>query len=235
MTESIRGFVRKALRVGRAELLDLPLALIQNWPGRLGNALRVNYYRARLKHAGRHLRIGRAVMIVGPEQISLGHHVSIDDNVVLIAGALQGLEERIYRKPNNSFRYTEGQLVIGNHVHIAPHVVIQAHGGVSIGSELTVAAGAKIYSLSHHYRDPGNPAGRSDYRFVGGVPAAEQLLVIGPVTIGDAAAIGLNAVLLPGADVPEGSWVAAGAVVSGRIPQGHVLTVHGELKPKSGP
>ncbi len=218
MNDTLQRWVTKAVRAGRAELLDLPLAAIQNWPGRVGNALRVAYWRRRCRSVGRSFRVEPGVTIVGPEWVSFGDDVWLDRGVVLIAGPLTGGSRRVRDVTLADRRVAKGELKIGNRVHVAPHVVIQAHGGVSIGDELTLAAGTKIYSLSHHYRDPGDPSDLTPFRFVGSVPDAQQLLLEGEVVVENGAAIGLNAVLLPGARVSAEAWVAAGSVVRSVVP-----------------
>lgn len=224
--------VRRLVRAFVAEAAEQPLAVIRNWPGRLGQGLRAAYYRARFRRMGMRVRIGVGVSVIGAPWISVGDDVWIDDHAVLVAGPVDLGSRQVHWRELPGETPQAGQLVIGSRVHLAAHVVVQAHGGVRIGSELTLAAGSKLYSLSHHYRDPRHPSGRTDYRFVGSVAAEDQMMIAGPVVVENEAAVGLNAVLLPGTLVGRGSWVGVGCVVAGVVPAGHVVVPGGELRRK---
>jgi len=131
-------------------LIEWPLSA---WPGPLGTRLRYLYWKRRLRSLAKNVHFGVGVRIYAPEWVSIGEHCWIDDYAILLAGPVRDEGRLVYRKQNPYFGFQEGEIVIGKQVHIAPFVQIQGHGGVLIGDGLTIAAGAKIYSLSHHYRD----------------------------------------------------------------------------------
>jgi acetyltransferase-like isoleucine patch superfamily enzyme len=85
--------------------------------------------------------------------------------------------------------------------------LVQAHGGVAIGKYVTIAAGSKIYSLSHHYRNLNDENDSKRYSFSSTAPKEDQFLIVGNVHIGDKAAVGINSVILPGTRIPNGTWV----------------------------
>lgn len=89
----------------------------------------------------------------------------------------------------------------GNRVDVGENVIIRGGGGISIGNDVLIAAGAALVSEGH----PVNPPrwGRN---------------VSKPVRIGNEVWIGANAVVLPGVTIGDGSIVAAGAVVSRDVP-----------------
>jgi acetyltransferase-like isoleucine patch superfamily enzyme len=101
--------------------------------------------------------------------------------------------------------------------------LIQAHGGVWIGNELTIASGARIYSMSHHYRPLDRPQ-RKFYRFSTCAKEEDQALIVSPVVIKNGAAVGLNVVVMPGAVIGENSWVGTNSLVQGNIPPNSVAT-----------
>lgn len=197
--------------------------IIVNMEGVFGIALRRFYYRFSLGSMGKRVRIDPGVHIANPGHVHLGNRVWLDRGVQLIAGPPNIGTRHVKRLCKNA-DVPAGTLLIGDQCHIAPHVIIQAHGGVRIGSELTIAAGAKIYSFSHHYRDPDHPHDEIPYRFVGMVEGHLQLLLSGPVSIGDYAAVGMNAVMLPGSSLGDYAWLTVGSVLRGEIPEGAVAS-----------
>ena len=191
-------------------------------PGHAGNLLRARYYRKRLRGLGRGVTIDVGVQFVNPEFITIGDGCWIDKYALLMAGPPYEGKRRLTRKPNPAFDYAEGELVIGKRCHIASHTVVNGHGGVSIGDNTTVAAGAKIVSLSHHYRNLSDELDRFMYRFGSRAPEEEQALLSSPVVLGQNAGLATNSVMLPGSSVGDDSWVGACSLVSGGIPAGYI-------------
>lgn len=197
---------------------SLWLALVVPMPGAAGDRLRRAYYRPRLRHLGKNVRIDVGVQIVGPEHVSLGDHVWLDKYAVLLAGPPREGKRKLIRRANQEFAYREGELVIGPNTHVAPHTVINGHGGVQIDGNTTIAAGAKVYSLSHHHRNLDDPGDRHLYRFSSLVADEDQMLLSAPVVLREGAAIALNCVVLPGSTVGRDAWVTVGSTVRGTIP-----------------
>jgi acetyltransferase-like isoleucine patch superfamily enzyme len=162
------------------------------------------------------------VDIVSPQHVSIGDRCWIDDNVTLMAGP-PAARPHMKRIGPARGAVAEGRLEVGHRVHIAANVVVQAHGGVAIGDELTLAAGSKVFSLSHHYRNPDDPDDTRRYIFGGRVDGARQFLLVGPVVLERGTAVGLNAVVLPGTRLREYSWLATASVLTGDTPRGAVL------------
>lgn len=194
------------------------LTVILQMPGPVGDRLRRTYYRRRLRHLGDDVRIDVGVQIDGPEHVSIGDRVWIDKYAVLLAGPPRAGKRKLIRRPNPDFEFSEGDLVVGPNTHIAPHTVINAHGGVQIDGGTGVASGARIYSLSHHYRNLADPDDEHLYRFSPLAPDEDQALISSPVVLREGAAIGLNAVVLPGSTVGRDAWVTVGSMVLGTIP-----------------
>jgi len=105
-------------------------------------------------HLWKGVLINAGVYTEHPDCLVAGNWTWIDRNVILLCGwsskkgkkeilRLRGVEESIV-----------GRIQIGKGCHIAPNVVIQAHGGVKIGNYIGIASNSRIYSQSHHYRKP---------------------------------------------------------------------------------
>jgi acetyltransferase-like isoleucine patch superfamily enzyme len=205
------------------EFAWLLLFPVQYVPGAIGNRLRRLVWRAFLGGMGKRVEIDVGVQIVNPRFIFIGDDTWIDKYAVLIAGPPHEGKRDISRKPNLEFPAKEGELHIGRRCHIAPHALIQAHGGVWIGDELTIASGARVYSMSHHYRPLHAPQTKY-YRFSSRAKEEEQALIVSPVVIHSGAAVGLNSVVLPGSTIGENSWVGANSCVRGVIPPNSAAT-----------
>lgn len=208
----------------RRILESIWLALVLPMPGAAGDRLRRAYYRRRLRHLGRNVRIDVGVLIEGPEHVSIGDDVWIDKYAVLVAGPPREGGRRVIRRANSDFSFREGDLVIGPQTHVAAHTVINAHGGVQIDGCTTIAAGAKVYSLSHHHRNLDDDGDAQRYRFSSLAADSDQLLISAPVVIGHGAAIALNCVVLPGSSVGRDAWVTVGSMVRGTIPDGCIAS-----------
>lgn len=200
-------------------------AVLRNIPGKVGRKLRYWYYRGRFGSCGKRVVIDRNVFISNPKNVFVGDDVWIDQGVMILAGK-PGAGRKLHMKTNAHYRFSPGELHIGNQVHISAQVILQAHGGISIGNQLTIGAGSKIYSLSHHYRNIDDAADQTPYYFGSMVPAANQYMVQGAVVISDKAAVGLNCVLLPGSYIPENTWLGVGMIISNQpLEAGNIYSV----------
>ena len=202
------------------EILFLPFNYL---PGSFGYRIRYLYYKRKLACLGKGATIDVGVQFVNPQFIYVGENTWIDKYVTLLAGALHEGDRKIYRKPNPRFHRAEGEIWIGCDCHIASYVLVCGHGGVYIGDKMTIASGAKVYSLSHHYRNLSDRNDDFEYKFTSRAPAREQALIAGPVVIEEATAIGLNAVVLPGVTIGSGAWVGALAMVVRDVPAGAIV------------
>jgi acetyltransferase-like isoleucine patch superfamily enzyme len=186
--------------------------------GGLGRRLRYAYFKRRLKYLGKGAVIDVGVRIINPQFVSIGDHTWIDNYVVILAGPPAEGGGPMKRKPNPHYAHCEGEVVIGCHCHIAMFVVLQGHGGLSIGDNSGVASGCLLYSLSHHYDNPNDRNDKTIYKFSPMAADAEQSLIVSPVVMERNTALGLNSVILPGGVIREGSWVGVNSLVLGEIP-----------------
>jgi acetyltransferase-like isoleucine patch superfamily enzyme len=175
------------LRLGLSALWQLLLHwFVIDLPGGLGIALRVGYYRRRLKALGRNCILERGVVINGAENISIADYVWIDRHVELTAPV--------------------GSIEVGRRVHIAPYAVIAGIGGVTIGDYAAIAAGARILSHSESPLFGKRMSGPM-------IPEELKGMITRPVVIGKDAVVSMNAVVLPGVVIGEGAVVAANSLV----------------------
>lgn len=187
---------------------------IRNLPGGIGRKIRYYYYKLRLAKCGKNVVIDVGVIIQNPKSIYIGDNVWIDKNVILIAGKLKKGRKKM-QKENSDYSFLEGELHIHKNVHIAPFVLIQAHGGVSIGENCGIAAGAKLYSTSHHHSNNLDKSDNKDYIGSTMAPFEDQFLVIGPIVMKEKSVIGLNSIVLPGTTIPEATWIGLNTYILG--------------------
>ncbi len=86
--------------------------------------------------------------------------------------------------------------------------VIYAEGGVSIGSDVLIAAHCTIASVTHPTDPDERRTGRREFA---------------PVRIEDGAWLGAGAIVLPGVTVGRDAIVGAGAVVTKDVPPGETV------------
>lgn len=156
------------------------------------------------------------VVFQHPALISLSDDVWIDRYAVLIAGRVVPGKRKFKEKLNHDFLGQAGSLSLASGVHVAPFVLLQAHGGLTIGKNVTIASGAKIYTLSHHYRNLTDPRDTKRYSFSSMAAPEDQFLIIAPVVIADNSAVGLNSVILPGTTIQPGTWIGTLQQIQGQ-------------------
>jgi acetyltransferase-like isoleucine patch superfamily enzyme len=165
--------------------------LIRYIPGPIGMLTRRAYYKLALGHLGSNVLIDVGVFLIGCKNISIKDYTWIDTNVRLEAML--------------------GRIEIGSRVHVASNVIIGARESVIIGDFAAVAAGAKIYANSEvplpglHMSGPMVPEEHKSFRSK-------------RIELGKDSVVGANAVLLPGANLGEGSIVGALSFLSKTVP-----------------
>ncbi len=93
------------------------------------------------------------------------------------------------------------RLLVGSQVEIGVDNFIQASGGVTLGNDVMMGPGVKIWSINHRFDDPDRPIREQGYDY-------EE------VTIGDHVWIGADAFIMPGVTIPEGCVISACATVA---------------------
>jgi len=190
-------------------------------PGRVGSILRVAYYRARGARIGPGVIIDIGAAIDQPNLVRIGADSWIDRYAILIAGRPRPGRETRYAGEDDP--HLLGRIEIGTKCHIGPHTVLSGIGGLLIGDEVTVSAGSKIYSVSHHYRSWQRPEDRS-VAFGSQVSPERQSMLEGPIRVGRNVGIGVDCLLLPGTTIGEDSFVRPASLVGGSWPPNSVLS-----------
>lgn len=95
-------------------------------------------------------------------------------------------------------------LRLGDNVSINRASNLSCFGGVTLGDNVAVGHGASIISTNHEFGDPL-------------VPIKYQPMMSAPVVVGSNVWIGAKAIILPGVTIPDGTVIAAGAVVTRSI------------------
>lgn len=92
------------------------------------------------------------------------------------------------------------RITLADGAEIGVDCFMQGGGGITIGRDAMLGPGVKIWSVNHRFDDPGRAIRDQGYDYAA-------------VTIGDGCWLGLNVVVLPGVELPEGCVVSAGSVV----------------------
>lgn len=145
--------------------------------------------RFRLKHCGRSF-IFLSVDFENPRNIAIGDGVVIRERSWLAA---------------LKHEQGEGEIRIGDGVHIARDVVLASAHRLTVGNHVTLGPRSMIYDNNHRFENPH-------------LSVMEQGLSGAPVTIGDYVWIGAHAIVLPGVTVGKGAIIGAGAVVTKDVP-----------------
>ena len=187
------------------ELSGIFESLIRNIGGSIGRKIRYSYYKRRFESCGSNVIIEEGVFFQNPNFMTFGSNIWIDKNSILIAGPFDNSKRKF--KVKGDIKIPFGNLILSDGIHIAPFSLIQSHGGVFIGRNVTIASGSKIYTLSHHYRNLDDKSDLKRYCFSSMAPVEDQYLIVGNVVFEDFSALGINSVILPGAIIPTGTWV----------------------------
>lgn len=99
------------------------------------------------------------------------------------------------------YMFNVEELSIGDNVSIHPMSYIEAKGGVTISSDISIAHGVTILSVNHIFSDPL-------------LPIKDQGIVYKETKIESDVWIGAKASILAGVTVGKGSVIAAGAVIT---------------------
>lgn len=183
--------------------------VFMNMPSEAAMALRCEYYRTRLRHMGKNVKIGCGVTFVNPQNISLGDNVSIGDHCTLIAHSERGItlgndvavKYGVYLDTETA----EGYIEVGVRVYIGTGCCLHGHQGLEIGDDCLLAQNITITPYSHKFENP-----KETISSQGGNTRK--------VTIERDCYLGKNVCVVYSADVQEGSVIGSGSVVVKTIP-----------------
>lgn len=209
------------------KLLSIPFIIIGDllklflvyMPGRTGVRVRRAYYKNKFKHCGENLIVDVGVCIDGLELISIGDNVFIDKYCVIATGV--NLIGNIQRKSCEDYCFAEGQIVIGNDVHIAQFGILIGYGGIEIGSNVVLSAGNKIYSMTNMAYDIHDKS-----KVVSIMPYKQANFLLSPVKLNSNTWLGLNVIAMPGVQVGKNSFCTSNSLLIGKY--GENSYIHGQ-------
>ena len=146
------------------------------------------YWRAR------HVSVARTALILGDKKstLNLAAGVALGPGVILTS---------------DTGNLMDSKLAIGSGTAVNEFTNIRAAGGrICIGSRCQIAQFVSIIAINHRVEKSDDPA------------ALPWDMSRSTVDVGDDVWIGAHAVVLPGARIGRGAVIAAGAVVTGSIP-----------------
>jgi acetyltransferase-like isoleucine patch superfamily enzyme len=156
--------------------------------------------------------VGPRVTLHGRRRLHLGAGTVLAADVVIDALSSDGVhlddavtvDRRAIIRATGSIRRIGVGVRIGRRSAVGVDCFIHGGGGVTIGRDVLLGPGVRIFSENHDFA-------------LRGVPIIEQGETPAPVEIGDDVWIGAGATVLAGARVGTGAIIAAGAVVRGDV------------------
>ncbi len=132
---------------------------------------------------GENVLISKKASIYSPDRIKIGSNVRIDDFCIL-----------------------SGDIVIGNHVHIAAYSALFGSNGIELKDFSGISSRVTIYSSSDDYTGMylTNPT----------VPAEYKKIYGGKVTLEKHVIVGASSVILPNVTLKEGSSIGAMTLIT---------------------
>ena len=162
--------------------------------------------------------IGRSVRIESKRKLSIGKSFYIGDfcSLNLLCRDKVIIGDNFVFKDNSIIEcagvYSNigSGLVIGDNVGISQGCFIQVRGNVSIGDNVIMGPGVKIFSENHNYSEDN-------------IPIRLQEVSRSEVVVEANTWIGANAVVLAGVTIGANSVVAAGCVVNKSFPKDSII------------
>jgi acetyltransferase-like isoleucine patch superfamily enzyme len=190
---------------------ELKVLFFCDLTGGAGYISRKIFYRKMFKKAGRGIIFGRGLVLRHPGKISLGEHVSLDDNVMLDASGAgeKGitLGDGVIVSRNCVLQGKTGPVSIGDRADIGCNCIFSSISGIEIGPSTLIAG--HCYIGGGMYRSD-----RVD------IPMMDQgNYSKGPVILGEDVWLGAGVIVLDGVRIGRGSIIGAGAVITRDIPE----------------
>lgn len=207
----------KIIKYFRYAIRDILKFFIVYMPGGLGNRIRYLYYKRRFKKCGKNVIIDVGVLIDGENLISVGDNVHIDKYCIISTG--RKLLGYVKRKKNTLFTAEEGELIIGNNVHIAHFSIIMAYGGVIIANNCGLSSGVKIYSLTNLPNDL-----KDSNKIISIMPHETAPFLLSPIVIEENVWIALNCLVMPGVCIGKNSFVQSNSLLMGKFPENSYIS-----------
>jgi acetyltransferase-like isoleucine patch superfamily enzyme len=196
----------KYIKLPLIVLRDILNFLVTYMPGVTGIRIRRIYYANKFKSCGKNLIVDIGVSITGPALISVGDNVFIDKFCIISTG--NKLVGQVEKKCNENFQYDEGEIVIGNNVHIAQFSILMGYGGIKFADNVVLSSGCKIYSLTNTAYDLHDRG-----KVVSIMPYEQAQFMLSPVVIEHNVWLGLNTIVMPGVVVGQHSFCVSNSLL----------------------
>lgn len=191
-------------------LKDICKFFVIYMPGTFGVKIRHLYYKYKFKSCGKNVIIDLGVIIDGAEHISVGDNVRIDKYCIISTG--NKLIGKITRRKNHDFNENEGEVFIGNNIHICQSCILMGYGGVKINDNFVMSAGSKIYSLTNTAYDLEDRT-----KIIKLMPYTQAPFLCSPVVIGENVWLGLNTIIMPNVTIGSNSFLASNSLLMDKI------------------
>lgn len=159
------------------------------------NSLRVFYYTPLFKL--KCIRCGHRVKVIGGLPLIMGHLRLDIGNSVTLYGVSTFSGAKVFDAPT---------LTVGDNTHLGYQLIVDVGCDVTIGKDVLIADRVIIRSYDGHPADPAQ-------RHLPAPPESSK-----PIVIQDNAWIGAGSIIMKGVTIGEGSIVAAGSVITSRVP-----------------
>lgn len=162
--------------------------------------------------------VGRRVVVRNAGFLRLGSQNLIEDGAEVQGLSRNGIQfgngvsvgSYTMIRPSSYYSRDIGVgLTVGDNSSIGPQCYIGCSGGISIGKNVMIGPGVRMFSENHNYESEAE--------------IKKQGVTWNPITIGDDCWIASGATLLAGVSIGQGSIVAAGAVVTKSFGAGCIL------------
>ena len=161
--------------------------------------------------------IGRRTKIVGSNAIRFGTNVNIGSECYISGYSQHGVTIGDFSKIGDgsmircsNLQHLGEGLRIGSHSSFDADCFFGASGFISIGDDVIAGRNIKFHAENHNYEDP--------YKLI-----REQGVSSKGIKIGNNCWIGSNVIFLDGAQIGDGSIIAAGAIITGIFPENCVI------------
>jgi len=145
---------------------------------------------------GKNSFISNKTKVIFPENLVIGNNCRIDDNCILIC---------------------KKKIIIGNYVHVAPNSIIRAHKEIFISDFTLISSFCDIYTSIDNIgtgKDISHPLFKKNNKH--NKPNSSSL------KIGKYCQLGSHSVVLPGAELSEGSIVGGLTLINFKTKKWHV-------------
>ena len=171
----------------KALFLDIPISIINNYPGVAGYKIRQFFYKFFLKESGNNFILGEGIKIRFPSNLSISDFAFIDDNVEIesMLGFVK-IGSRVHIGKNSTISGTNSSVIIEDYVGIGSFVRIYAH------SE-TIEEGKRMSGPM--------------------IDESEKGMLSAPVIIKKDSFISSGSVILPGVVIEEGAVITPNSFI----------------------